>query len=50
MEKSKLGTPIHMAPEVCEGKPYRLSPDWWGVGILIYQLMNKKVPYESEKI
>ena len=44
----RCGTPIYMSPEVIKGDPYRVSPDWWAVGIIIYQLMNKKKPYENK--
>ena len=47
---NRCGTPIFMAPEVAAGKPYLTSPDWWSVGIIIYQLMNKKSPYEQPTI
>ena len=46
----RCGTPITMAPEVIMGKDYRLGPDWWSVGVIIYQLMNKKSPYEKETL
>ena len=34
--KTYCGTLKTMAPEVIKGKPYRLMPDWWSVGIVIY--------------
>ena len=43
------GTPMTMAPEVILRKLYRLMPDWWSVGIVIYQLMNKKNPFKYKK-
>ena len=35
------GTPTTWAPEVIKKEDYRMMPDWWSVGIVIYQLMNK---------
>ena len=35
-DDSRCGSPISMAPEVILSLPYRNSPDWWSVGILIY--------------
>ena len=46
----RCGTPVTMAPEVVNGVPYTLTPDWWSVGIVIYQLMNKKSPYEGKDV
>jgi serine/threonine protein kinase len=34
-----VGSRITWAPEVIKGEKYRLMPDWWSVGIIIYQLM-----------
>ena len=39
-----------MAPEVILGYLYTFMPDWWSVGIVIYQLMNKKSPFEEDNI
>jgi serine/threonine protein kinase len=39
-----------MAPEVYKKKDYRFTPDWWSLGIIIYQFMNKKNPFDTPKI
>ena len=39
-----------MSPEVAKGEMYTLSPDWWSVGIIVYQLMNKVSPYEKSTV
>ena len=46
--KDYCGTPMTMAPEVIKKKAYRLEPDWFSVGIVIYMLMNKKTPFEKD--
>ena len=41
----RCGTPTYMSPEAINGENYRGSTDWWSIGIIIYQLMNKVDPY-----
>ena len=41
------GTVTTMAPEVIKQENYRLMPDWWSVGIIIYQLMMLKDPFKE---
>jgi serine/threonine protein kinase len=33
------GTPQYLAPEIVEKKPYNKMVDWWGVGILIFEMV-----------
>ena len=40
------GTPTTWAPEVIDCKEYRMMPDWWSVGIIIYQFMCHRTPFE----
>ena len=41
------GTATTMAPEVIKHENYRLMPDWWSVGIVIYQLMMGSSPFDA---
>ena len=45
------GTPSTWAPEVASKQPFNCSADWWSVGIVIYQLMYQRSPFDcpSEK-
>lgn len=52
---SMLGTPGYMAPEVLKGNGtvYGAEVDWWGVGILAFELLTGYLPFEgstSEKV
>ena len=44
---SYLGTPLTMAPEVLQRKEYSMKADLWSVGIIIYLLLFKDVPYSG---
>ena len=46
-----LGTPATMAPEIMMNYPYNDKSDLWSVGVMMYQLYYREVPYEgnSEK-
>lgn len=39
-----------MPPEVCLGKPYDFKADVWAVGVILYELITLKKPYESDNI
>jgi len=41
------GTPEYIAPEVLANKGYSFSVDWWGVGVLVYELRAGRSPFES---
>lgn len=40
------GTPGYFAPEQVNKQPYRMMPDWWALGVIIYRLMEKKGPWD----
>ena len=42
-----LGTPATMAPEIIMNFPYNEKSDLWSVGVMMYQLYYKQVPYEG---
>lgn len=39
------GTPAYIAPEVIEHKGYGKSVDWWGIGVLAYELASGTTPF-----
>lgn len=45
--RTKLGTPATMAPEIMQNKHYTNKADLWSVGIIIYQLLFKSLPFRA---
>jgi len=41
------GTPIYVAPEVIERKPYSFGIDWWALGVVMFELISGRVPFMS---
>lgn len=41
------GTPLIQAPEIVLQRPYSKPVDWWALGILMYQLVTRSLPFEK---
>lgn len=41
------GTSGHMAPEILAGSGYSFAVDWWGLGILVYELLMGVGPFAA---
>jgi serine/threonine protein kinase len=50
MNKTSLGTPLYMAPEVMEGFSYDNKCDLWSVGVCFYEILFGKFPYMGNSI
>ncbi|CAK4031252.1 Serine threonine- kinase 32A [Lecanosticta acicola] len=44
---SKSGTLAYLAPEVYGGKGYYSEVDWWSLGVLFYECIYNKRPFEA---
>ena len=42
------GTPEFLAPEVLTETSYTRSVDWWGLGVLIYEMLVGESPFPGE--
>jgi serine/threonine protein kinase len=41
------GTPDYMAPEIVRQQGHAGAVDWWGLGVLIFELINGSAPFHS---
>jgi len=48
MMQTAVGSPAYSAPEVLEGEPYTKSVDWWGLGVVTYQMLLGFTPFEFD--
>ncbi|KAJ5051815.1 uncharacterized protein L3040_001586 [Drepanopeziza brunnea f. sp. 'multigermtubi'] len=44
---SKSGTLAYLAPEVYKGTGYSCGADWWSLGVLFYECIYNKRPFEG---
>ncbi|XP_056658339.1 G protein-coupled receptor kinase 4 isoform X1 [Monodelphis domestica] len=47
--RGRVGTVGYMAPEVINNEKYTFSPDWWGLGCLIYEMIQGQSPFRKRK-
>ena len=40
------GTPYYIAPEILRGEDYSFSVDWWALGVLLYEMMAGRSPFD----
>ena len=44
------GTPYNMAPEVCNRKKYDSKADVWSIGVILYELITLKKPFDADNV
>jgi len=45
--RERKGTPYYMSPEMIKGKKYGKPVDWWGLGIIIYEMLFGSKPFNG---
>ena len=52
MDKAKtfIGTPYYLSPEIINGKPYDSKSDIWSLGVLLYEMMTFKMPFNANSL
>lgn len=43
------GTPYYMSPEIIQGNKYSFPSEIWSFGIIVYELMTFKRPFDSNR-
>lgn len=43
------GTIQYLAPEVALGNEYQYSIDWWSFGVIIYEMISGKLPFDNKE-
>ena len=43
-----VGTPLYLAPELCEGKLYNHSCDVWSLGVILYEMLALAPPFIAQ--
>ena len=47
---TNIGTPYYMSPELYKNRRYNSKTDIWSIGVVLYELMTFKLPYNSDNI
>ena len=47
MAETLCGSPLYMAPEVLHRRPYGPAADMWSLGVMLYQCLTGRLPYQA---
>ena len=50
LAKTVIGTPYYLSPEIINNKPYNNKTDIWSLGVLLYQLVTLRLPFDANNL
>lgn len=50
LTRTQVGTPYYVAPEIWNAKPYDTKCDIWSLGVLLYELLTLRRPFEAQNM
>ena len=50
LARTRVGSPIYMAPEILFDKPYTDKCDIYSLGVLLYEMLFARAPFESNSL
>jgi NIMA (never in mitosis gene a)-related kinase len=48
--KTIVGTPYYLSPEIVMNKPYSFKSDIWSLGVILYEMMQLKLPFDATNL
>jgi NIMA (never in mitosis gene a)-related kinase len=45
-----IGTPYYISPEICTEKLYSFASDLWALGVIMFELVSLRVPFDAQNI
>eukprot|EP00667_Euglena_gracilis_P012671 EG_transcript_13024 len=45
-----IGTPFYLSPEVLKSRPYDVKSDVWALGVVLYELLSLRRPFQARDI
>ena len=48
--KTVVGTPYYLSPEIVENRPYSFKSDIWSLGVLLYEMISLKMPFDASSL
>ncbi|KAA8579179.1 hypothetical protein FQN60_018752, partial [Etheostoma spectabile] len=50
LNKTCVGTPYYLSPEICESRPYNNKTDIWSLGCVLYEICTLRHPFEGSSL